>query len=232
VDDSSLEEKEARLAALMHGGFDERLRSLHESVRKREREPVADLSVLSPAIAGLYAAFGHRRLSHPFRHCECCVPASTAAHWESDLLKSLTADDLWAVMSNVPSTAGTMNDILYFTPRLLEHAATEDCIVDLSWAFSSLQRAGAPQTTSAEKTALRRFFEPIWLGLRDSDPQSALGISDIVLPTAVLTDEISHYLGLWLGSSAPQVYQSRSADAFWYEGSKAHNAVLQWFKEH
>lgn len=155
-----------------------------------------------------------------------------SARWESGSLKSLTADDLWAVMSNVPSTARTVSDVLYFSPRLLEHAATEDCVVNLSWAFSSLQRTDAPQTTSAETAALRRFFEPIWLAQRDSDPQSTLGISNIVLPTAVLTDEISHYLDLWIGSHALQVYRSRPADAFWYEGSKAHTAVLQWLKEH
>jgi hypothetical protein len=171
------------------------------------------------------------RLNHSVI-ASACLPEAMAARRERASLKSLTADDLWAVMSNVPSTAGTVSDVLYFSPRLLEHAATEDCIVDLSWAFSSLQRADAPQTTGAERTALRRFFEPIWLGLRDSDSQSTLGISDIVLPTAVLTDEISHYLDLWIGSHALHVYRSRSADAFWYEGSKAHNAVLQWLKEH
>lgn len=58
MDDGSLEEKEARLAALMHGGLDAHLRSLHESVRKRELVPVADFSVLSAAIAGLYLLSG------------------------------------------------------------------------------------------------------------------------------------------------------------------------------
>jgi hypothetical protein len=232
VEDDSFEEKEARLASLMHGGLDARIRSVFESVRKREREPVADLSILLPAIAGLYAAFEHRRLSQPFRHCECCVLESMVDHWKRDSVKSLSADDLWAVMSNVPSTAGSASDVLYFAPRLLEHAAIEECVIDLSWAFSSLQRPDALQTTRAEREALRHFFEPIWLNLRESDPQHALNISSIVLPTAVLTDEITYYLDLWIGSRALQLYRSRSADSFWYQGSKAHNGVFQWLKEH
>ena len=68
--------------------------------------------------------------------------------------------------------------------------------------------------------------------MRGSDPQCRLGILSIVLPTAVLTGEISYYLDLWLGSRALQLYRTRSADAFWHQGSKAHNAVMKWLKEH
>jgi hypothetical protein len=232
VEDSSFEEKEARLAAFMHGGFDARLRDLFESTRKRAHWSLADPEAVSSAVAGLYAAFGNRHLSRPFQHCDCCISESMAKHWQTDPLESLNADDLWAVMSNVPATAGTVDDVLYFTPRLLEHAATEDSAIDLSWAFSSLQRPDAPQTTSLEKEALRRFFEPLWVELRDSDPHHSLGISNIVLPTAVLTDEIGSYLDLWVDSRALQLYRARSADSFWYKESKAHSAVMQWLKEH
>jgi hypothetical protein len=231
MDDGSDEEKEAKLAAFMHGGFDARIRSVFEST-KREPTSLADPKVLSSAIADLYRAFGHRCLSEPFRHCECCVSDTMAAHWATDSLNSLSADDLWAVMSNVPATAGTADDVLYFTPRLLEHAAAEECVLDLSWAFSSLQRADSPPTTDAERKALRRYFEPIWLGLRDTDPHHSLGISSIVLPTAVLTREVSYYLDLWLGSPALQLYWNRSADAFWDKTSEAYRAVMRWLKEH
>jgi hypothetical protein len=215
----------------MHDGFDARLRSIFESTR-RERRSLADPKTLSLAIGDLYASFGHRRLSQPFQHCECCISESMAVRWERDSLNSLNAGDLWAVMSNVPSTAGVVEDVLYFTPRLLEHAATEDCILDLSWAFAALQHSDAPQTTAVERKALRRFFEPIWLGLRITDPQHSLGISNIVLPTAVLTDEISDYLDLWIGSAALQLYWERSADTFWDKGSKAYRDVMRWFKDH
>ena len=108
MDDSSLEEKEAKLAAFMHGDFDARLRALFESIGERRPSPPAVTSASSTAIADLFAAFGHRRLSHPFRHCECCVSEAMAIHWAKDSLRSLNADDLGAVMSNVPTTAGTV----------------------------------------------------------------------------------------------------------------------------
>lgn len=162
-----------------------------------------------------------------------------ATHWSTDPLKSLDSDDLWAVMTNVPSTAGTVGDLLYFTPRALEHAATEDCILDFSWVYSALQAPGAPQTTDAEKQALRRFVEPVWISLRDSDPQHPLGVSSIVLPTAVLTEDISYYLDLWLGSKAHELYVSREEnedgtlrDAFWNTSSKAYGQVTSWLRKH
>src|SRR5580704_13498146 len=170
VDEESRKATEARLAALFHGGLGERVRNIFESTGIRERWPPVDATVLSLAIAKLYESFGHRRLSRPFQYCEHCISESMAARWERSTLKSLTADDLWEVMSNVPATAGTAMDVLYFAPRLLEHAVTQECVVDLSWAFSSLQRDDAPRTTSSEKAALRDFFEPIWLGLRERDP--------------------------------------------------------------
>jgi hypothetical protein len=234
-EDDALRKAEKKLAAFFHDtDFDSRLREIFKTSKVEEDTLPVDPGVMASAIRGLYAAFSHRRLSTPFEYCDCCITESMATHWKTSALSEIDADDLWAIMSNVPPTAGTMSDVLYFTPRILEHAATEHCILDLSHAFTSLQQAEAPQTSAVEHEALCEFFEPIWIALRDSNPHHPLGISNVILPTAVLTGDIGYFLDLWVGSDALRTYASRLGftDAFWAPNSRAHAQLTSWLRSH
>jgi hypothetical protein len=230
-----LRQAEAKIAALIHDtDFDPRIKQIFQTSRaKTEKLPVDPLA-LDRAINGVYAAFSWRELSSPFDYCDCCISEAMAKHWQSCGLSDLDPDDLWAVMSNVPPTAGTAEDVLYFAPRMLEHAAREHCILDMSHVFSSLQKEDAPQPTAAERNALREFFKPIWIGLRDTHPFHSLGVANIVLPTAVLTGDIASFLDLWLGSAALKklVMGPWLHDNFWYPKGKAYGQFMAWLRNH
>lgn len=232
------------MAAFFHDSdFDARLRRIFQSTKSqpsgKPRALSIEPSLMADAIADLYTAFSHRQLSKPFRYCDCCITEAMATCWATVHVRDLDASDLWAVMTNVPTTCGTAEDLLYFTPRILQHAATEDCALDLSWVYSALQEVKAVPTTETEAQCLHRFFELVWVSLRESDPLHPLGISGIVLPTAVLTGNIAHYLNLWLGTSAFRLYVKRFGnkdgtlcDAFWNPKERAYGQVISWLAEH
>jgi hypothetical protein len=230
---------EAALAALFHDtDIETRVREIFRA--KPDGPPRGILEVehklLTRAIGALYDSFGDRQLSTPFDYCNCCITASMARRWQTADLRSLGEDDLWAIMTNVPCTAGTTADLLYFTPRILEHAAAEECDLDLSWMYHALQREDAPRATQSEIAALRGFFDLVWQSLRNKDcPGHPLSAVEVVLPTAVLTGEIDHYLDSWLGTRT--IYTGLSSlqagsDAWWFTDSDGYQKVRSWLLAH
>jgi hypothetical protein len=233
---------EAGAARLIHDtDFDEGIRELHKSLRTRLGHDESVLGVakddLSKAIWGLYSTFAGRRISEPFEHCDCCITVAEALHLATAPLKSLDADDLYTISVNVPHTAGKLEDIIYFTPRILEHAALESCYLDLSQVFNGFQTQ-PPSLSDDEHAALDRFFGLVWTALKNRNPYHPLGIHNVVLSTAVLTGNVGSYLDIWRGS--PAVYRyiagmndddtDRLNDAYWNAESPAYRSVIGWFK--
>ena len=231
---------DAALASMMHDtGFDEKMRSLAKAVRSVPQDPNENVTSarpveLSKAIESLYVAFGWRRLSDPFDYCSCCISKSDAKHFKTAPLRSLNGDDLFTVSTNVPYTVGKLDDILYFTPRILEHAATESCYLDVSQVFNHLQ-SEPPKLKEEESVALGGFFRLIWTALKEHDQSPSLVIRDVVLATAVLTGEIGTYLHIWRRS--PAIYRYIASmnddgfgDPFWGLNTPSYRSAVAWFQ--
>lgn len=227
------------MASVIHDtDFDERVRMLRKNVHERLSGHHQGLGIptddLSGAIDGLYSAFAWRRLSDPFEYCDCCITAATAGRLRGPL-HSLDADDLYTISANFPHTAGKREDILYFTPRILEHAASESCYLDLSEIFSKFQEQ-PPALNEDEVAAIDRFFQLVWTALKEVDPYHPLGVVNVVLPTAVLTGKIATYLDLWRESPAIYRYvaswndEGTLGEVFWDRGSEAQRSVVDWFR--
>jgi hypothetical protein len=188
--------------------------------------------ILRQRIDDVYAAFAHRRLSFPFTYCACCIKASQAKRFETLPLHELTSEDLWAATSNIPHTAGSISDVWYLVPRVLEHAAFERCTLDLSMVFSCLQRHDTESPTAREAAALRALFETIWRAERNAGVPLGHQLShdQLVFVTAVLTSDIVRYLDLWKGSSAVEKLGAARNNPFWDSDGKMYRDLCEWMR--
>ncbi len=188
--------------------------------------------LLREKIDDIYAAFEHRRLSSPFKFCECCIGDDQARRFETVPLCELTSEDLWAATSNIPHTAGSISDVWYLVPRILEHAAFERCTLDLSMVFSCLQNYPAESPTAREAAALRGFFETIWRAERNAGVPLGHELShgQLVFVTAVLTSELERYLDLWKGSAALEKLGAARNNPFWESNGSMYRELCEWMQ--
>jgi hypothetical protein len=188
--------------------------------------------VLRQKIDDVYAAFAHRRLSFPFTYCDCCIKASQAKRFETVPLRELTSEDLWAATSNIPHTAGSISDVWYLVPRVLEHATFERCTLDLSMVFSCLQKDDGESPSAREAAALRALFETIWLAERNAGVPLGHQLShdQLVFVTAVLTSDILRYLDLWKGSSALEKLGAAQNNPFWDLDGALYRDLCDWMR--
>jgi hypothetical protein len=191
------------------------------------------LDELHHKIDDIYAAFAHRRLSFPFRHCKCCITADQAKHFETTPLRELTSDDLSKATANIPHTAGTVADIYYLVPRILEYAMFERCIIDLSMVFSCLQKSHSELLTAREAAALEAFFETIWRAERNAVVPLGHPLLHhrLVFVTAVLTGNIARYLDLWKGSLALEELGAARNNLFWNSRGAMYRALCDWMQQ-
>jgi hypothetical protein len=218
---------------------------------------------LGSAIDGLYGAFAGYSRPVSFEGCSCCWDGRPILPGGSTVavpapggrrpLHELDAEELSDVAASVPLTAGTLEVLKHYLPRILEIAVGPGFDwPDIEIVFGRLNY----ETTwtswpSAEAVAIRSFLHAFWEDRLCADPAAAEGVPiDAALCAVGCADpDIGWYLDAWLVIDSPhatdhleqflsenahQLARGRLANAFWTtdQGPARANqrTIVRWAK--
>lgn len=177
------------------------------------------------AIDGVYRAFEGYTRPRSFEGCACCwgdladdAGATSAtgtvrvpAPGGSRDLRTLESDELGVVASGVPVTAGTLDVVKHYLPRILEIAVTDGCDwPDLEVVFYRLNddaTVGCSPCTDwplPERDALRTFYRALWLDRLGADEVDGYGVDEALCAIGVVEPELDWFLAGWLKFEQPK----------------------------
>lgn len=193
---------------------------------------------LQQAVENLYAAFGGIRKPGEIDGCPCCIDEKGASILLSKPLRSLTPDDLTHYASSVLLTVGTVDDFLYFLPRILEIV-----VIDPGWYPD--KEVVAMRINDAEFFNWEARYRDALLSYFDAALESAILANDgyeidsWMCALGKIFSDLSPYLARI--SSHPQslikYYEDNSEclvkgkldNAFWDDTQETYKQVLAWF---
>jgi uncharacterized protein (TIGR02996 family) len=193
---------------------------------------------LHAAIEQLYSAFGTIPKPRQIEGCPCCIDGKQTDLLLRKSLRQLTSDDLFSYAFSAFLTVGSEPDYLYFLPRILELAATDDSwCVDPAVTGRAIRSANPAGWAASQREALEDYLEAL-IGLA---VQSVVGerIDDWICAMARMGRDVRPALDL-IATSADAVlaFYTENADTlprealanpFWEPPCAGYDAVLKWF---
>lgn len=180
---------------------------------------------LATAIDALYDAFAGYLRPPWFEGCECCWGGPGSAPITDSNghlgtvgvpspggtrpLRDLAADELSNVAAEVPLTAGTLEVLKHYLPRILEIAAGEgfdwpDLEIVLSRLNDDERVGSAPWTTwpEHEREAIRTFLHALWRTALATDGDEYT-VDSALCGIGTIDPDIDWYLDEWLRFERP-----------------------------
>jgi hypothetical protein len=153
---------------------------------------------LAAAIDRLYAAFAAVPRPAEIEYCPCCFTADEeSALLASAELRQLPVDVLRPYAANVMLTVGGVDDLRYFTPRILEIA----CTVGFNWPdlepiAGRLRMAGWRHWPSDQPHAVRGALQTLWSTTLATFPVTP-DIDTVLCALGNAEDDLDPYLTMW-----------------------------------
>lgn len=120
------------------------------------------MATLAEAIEALYRTFAHYPLEG-LAGCPCCVDEKVRTQLVQKPLRDLGEEDLASYVFNAPHTWGTVSELKYFLPRILELKAQGKIWVDLQTIYGKF---GA-DWPDAERAVLLHYTQALLLECLD-----------------------------------------------------------------
>jgi len=194
---------------------------------------------LHEAIEGVYDAFSKVPRPRSVEGCPCCIDKKGISILLTKALRDLSPEDLTHYASSVFLTVGTLDDFLYFLPRILEILAFDhDWWPDPEVVALAINTAGFRSWPDSRRQVLSQYFNEIILDLlRTEDCGSEL--DSWICALGRLFDNLMPFLSI-IAASGPRLIefyevnsqpllQGRLSNAFWDDEPEAQGQVVNWF---
>ncbi len=172
--------------------------------------------------------------------CPCCIDEKGIPVLLAKPLRHLSPDDLTHYAASAFLTVGDVPDYLYFLPRILEIAATEDgWWPDPEVITKAIHTAGFHSWPSAHREAVEAYFEAVFNDLlMKNDAGSelnswicALGRLHInLLPLLERIAMTAPRLIDFYESNSKALAKGQLANAFWDDAPFERDQVLNWLQ--
>ncbi len=194
---------------------------------------------LKESIENLYRSFKDVPMPKNIEGCPCCVDKKEIGVLHKKSLRELTPDDLSGYASSVLKTVGSVEDFLYFLPRILEILVTDDgWWPDAEVVAGALELANFEQWPSHHKEAVLNYFNAVFEDILETDDTGLEIDTWICTFGRALTDvkpyleQLSQYpdkVREFYFVNREELVKSKLSNPSWDESMLTKNQVLDWF---
>ena len=194
------------------------------------------------AIDRLYEVFPGT-LTEPVEGCPCCITSSELELLSTTPLRSLSAKALEPYASSALLTVGSVEDLRYFWPRLVELSVQDAFFSDREIVFSKLRHGDWRTWPESEQRATEAFITAVLSDMATRAYEGSEVDEWVCAFSLALGDVTPHMEPLLAGTraaaeslyafhawNARQLARGRLGNAFWGDHSRAEAAVVAWFR--
>lgn len=190
------------------------------------------------AIEDLYTAFADIARPSSIEGCRCCIGESELKRLLRVPLRQVTASELAPYASSALLTVGSVEDYLYFLPRILEVSVTdEDWWPDIAVTGRAIRSTMPESWARSQKNAVQAFFESVFQSLILEESYGR--IDDWICGAARSGFDVGPLLKIVEGNDAAileffncnagALAERKLGNAFWEPGDTGQDEILNWF---
>ena len=199
---------------------------------------VKKMKTLADRINTLYGAFRDVAKPRKIDGCPCCIDEENIRILLLKPLRELTGGELAQYSSSAFLTVGTEADFLYFLPRIVEVACTEDgCYPDVEIIGQAIGETKPLNWSIERRKALldvlhsaiqRDLDEEVWTADEWICAIARMGLD--VKPFLEQIETSPSQLLSYYESNSQALMKDRLGNAFWERSDIGYNDVVYWFK--
>lgn len=114
--------------------------------------------MLDEAIEDLYSAFGNSKRPYRFEGCPCCRDDEVMKQMTIKDRRDLSPDELARYARKAISTQGSVDDYLYFFPRIIEIMINDPGWIDWEVPFGKIGETDPSNWPGPQRQGLESFF--------------------------------------------------------------------------
>lgn len=196
------------------------------------------MSALHKAIDELYAAFSEVPKPQHIDGCECCVDENGLKRLLSFPIREIPPEVLSPYASSALLTVGSVNDYLFFIPRILHVSATDSSFwPDPEITGRAIEKTNVSGWPKSRRSALESFFTNVvrhWLHPdRHHHIDSWLcAIAYAGLDTTTYLSNIAQSKDAvleYFNENAEDLPHRKLSNPFWELPNSGHDAIVNWF---
>jgi hypothetical protein len=197
------------------------------------------MGLLADNLEALYAAFGDARKPSKIDGCPCCLDEKEICTLLSKPLRELTGGELASYSESAFLTVGSIDDYLYFLPRILEIG----CVEGGWWPDFEITGRAIGETMPSEWPAHRLdaltdfLHAALQVAIEEED---GWGIDGIVCSIARMGLDVTPFLQrietstnallAYYERNSQELAKSKLGNAFWDKELVGFHVVVEWFK--
>lgn len=149
---------------------------------------------LEQAIENLYAAFGNVPKPERIEGCPCCTKPSELAALVQIPLRLLTENELDKYAHKALTTIGTEQNLMYFTPRILELHAQDKLICSTEITFGKLSEC---PFSPEQWDAVADFVSAWWVKLIKAEEDRTQMLNEVLAAAQRFGFKWDVFLQIW-----------------------------------
>jgi len=196
------------------------------------------MTSLKNEVERIYQACSSFTKPSMLQSCECCHTEEEKSVLLNTPLRNLSSQDLWNFTSSSFNTIGSIEDFLYFTPRILELAyiAPHECI-DLGLLGHKLYQTNYWQQNDSLHKAIDDSLLANFKNVLEDDNTDGWIISDWLCLIGNATPNIKPFLDILDLSAGFKDYydhdhahatKGKLSDSFWTNNHDNQNKIISW----
>ena len=196
------------------------------------------MSALENAIDELYAAFSRVPKPQHIDGCECCADEDDLRRLLSFHVREIPPDVLSPYASSALLTVGSVDDYVFFIPRILHvHAIDDSFWPDPEITGRAIAKTNIPDWPESRRDALTSFFANVVRTSLKPDRHHQIDswlctIANIGLPTNTYLSDISQSQDAvlaYFNENAERLPQRKLSNSFWELPNSGHDEIVDWF---
>ena len=197
------------------------------------------MSSLDHAISQLYQEFASIPRPRHIEACPCCLPEEVIdVLLKTPKVSEIPEPFLYPYAKHIFGTVGSEKDFLYFLPRILELAASDqDGMVDVEIIGRGIGLCDLKAWTSKQHEALHNLYRIVIRRLMNPDHHNQIdswmcAISLGKSPVKAFLNSISQHESAildYFNFNANRLPQRKLANPFWKLPNTGHDEIVNWF---
>lgn len=194
---------------------------------------------LASAIEALYAAFSDVPRPERIDGCPCCIDRKVSSALHTKRLRELTPDELSDYGSSALLTVGTIEDYLYFLPRILEISASHhNWWPDPAVTGRVIRDTGLCSWPTHRRQALEDFLTVLMEDLVSRN-DGVYEIDGWMCAIARMGLDVRPFLDIiamsddqilaWYDWKAGPIHRRKLSNSFWELPNEGHDRIVEWF---
>lgn len=196
------------------------------------------MNSLEASIDNLYSAFARIPKPQKIDGCECCVDERDLERLLSFNVRAIPPEVLTHYASSALLTVGSVDDYLYFLPRILHtHLLDESFWPDVEITGRAIGSTGLSEWPAERLDALKSFLSNLVRSLLAPDEQHRIddwmcAIGRMGLPVDSYLRDIQRSKDavlVYFNDNSTKLPLGTLSNAFWELPNAAHEEIVEWF---